>query len=243
MSSFLYRIGRFSARRRWWVIAVWLILAVGGGALSNALGGQLQSSFEIPGTQSQNALDTLEQRFPQLSGASTRIVVATPDGSDISADQDLIVTACEDVAALDDVAIVECPYAMTASGQTPASSGNAAQVSDDGSMVYITADLTVASTAITDTLEDGIERRVNYTPSVATDICGLAAGPDGMLYGSTMISMRLFRVDPTAKADALTDLGRVGWGSGEIYNQLACDGRVYFGSYGGGFFGVYDPSK
>ena len=35
MSSFLYRIGRFSARRRWWVIAVWLILAVGGGALSN----------------------------------------------------------------------------------------------------------------------------------------------------------------------------------------------------------------
>ena len=56
---------------------------------------------------------------------------------------------------------------------------------------------------------------------------------DGTLYGSTMISMRLFRVDPTAKADALTDLGRVGWGSGEIYNQLACDGRVFFGSYGG----------
>ena len=170
MSSFLYRIGRFSARRRWWVIAVWLILAVGGGALSNALGGQLQSSFEIPGTQSQNALDTLEQRFPQLSGASTRIVVATPDGSDISADQDLIVTACEDVAALDDVAIVECPYAMTASGQTPASSGNAAQVSDDGSMVYITADLTVASTAITDTLEDGIESAMEPAVDAGLDV-------------------------------------------------------------------------
>ena len=170
MSSFLYRIGRFSARRRWWVIAVWLILAVGGGALSNGLGGQLQSSFEIPGTQSQNALDTLEQRFPQLSGASTRIVVATPDGSDISADQDLIVTACEDVAALDDVAIVECPYAMTASGQTPESSGNAAQVSEDGSMVYITADLTVASTAITDTLEDGIESAMEPAVDAGLDV-------------------------------------------------------------------------
>ncbi|MDZ8201841.1 MMPL family transporter [Microbacterium sp. SSW1-59] len=170
MSSFLYRVGRFSARRRWWVIAFWLILAVGGGALSNALGGQLQSSFEIPGTESQNALDTLEQRFPQLSGASTRIVVATSDGSGISTDQDLIVTACEDVAALDDVAVVECPYAMTASGQTPASSGNPAQISDDGSMVYITADLTVASAAITDTLEDSIESAMKPVVDAGLDV-------------------------------------------------------------------------
>ena len=157
MSSFLYRVGRFSARRRWWVIAFWLVLALGGGALSNALGGQLQSSFEIPGTQSQNALDTLEQRFPQLSGASTRIVVATPDGTDISSDQDLITSACEDVASIEDVAVVECPYDMAASGATPASSGNTTQISDDGSMVYITADLTVSSAQISDDLEDQIE--------------------------------------------------------------------------------------
>ncbi|GAA1957622.1 MMPL family transporter [Microbacterium aquimaris] len=157
MSSFLYRVGRFSARRRWWVIAFWLVLALGGGALSNALGGQLQSSFEIPGTQSQNALDTLEQRFPQLSGASTRIVVATPDGTDISSDQDLITSACEDVASIEDVAVVQCPYDMAASGATPASSGNTTQISDDGSMVYITADLTVSSAQISDDLEDQIE--------------------------------------------------------------------------------------
>jgi hypothetical protein len=119
------------------------------------------------------------------------------------------------------------------------------------------------------------ERRVQYTPSVATDICGLAAGPDGNLCestafvfvfvvvcrllanaaagfsppllppappdGSTAISMRLFRVEP--KTDRLTDLGRVGWGSGEIYQTVAGpDGKVYFGSYGGGYFGSFDPA-
>jgi hypothetical protein len=90
---------------------------------------------------------------------------------------------------------------------------------------------------------DGIERRVQYQPSVATDICGLSVGPgDGCLYGSTAISMRLFRVD--TRTDALADLGRVGWGSGEIYQTISGpDGKVYFGSYGGGFFGSYDPAR
>ena len=38
--------------------------------------------------------------------------------------------------------------------------------------------------------------------------------------------------------DAVEDLGRVGWGSGEIYQTLGVAGKVYFSSYGGGFVGV-----
>lgn len=88
---------------------------------------------------------------------------------------------------------------------------------------------------------DGEVRTSQYEPCVATDICGLNTGPDGTIYGSTIISMHIFRFDPASRA--LTDLGRVGWGGGEVYNVIAHGGKVYMGSYGGGYWAVYDPEK
>ena len=38
---------------------------------------------------------------------------------------------------------------------------------------------------------DGEEVRTGYVPKVATDICGLAKGRDGRIYGSTIISMNV----------------------------------------------------
>ena len=38
---------------------------------------------------------------------------------------------------------------------------------------------------------DGKEVRTDYVPKVATDICGLAKGRDGRIYGSTIISMNV----------------------------------------------------
>ncbi|WP_458042032.1 MULTISPECIES: MMPL family transporter [Bacteria] len=141
MSSVLYRIGRFCARRRWWVLAAWLVLAVGGGTAAAALGNNLQSSFDIPGTQAQSALDTLEQRFPQLSGASGRVVVVAPDGSSIADDADAIGAVCESLAVVTGVTNIGCPYPMTASGSSPAGSGTADQVSSDGRMAFIALQL------------------------------------------------------------------------------------------------------
>ena len=45
MSSFLYRVGRFAARRRWTVIVIWVAVVVGASALAGVLGNHLQSSF------------------------------------------------------------------------------------------------------------------------------------------------------------------------------------------------------
>ena len=88
---------------------------------------------------------------------------------------------------------------------------------------------------------DGEERRSDYQPRVATDICGLNSGPDGKIYGSTIISMHMFCFDPESRR--LEDLGRAGWSSGEIYDVIGCGGKVYLGSYGGGYWAVYDPGK
>jgi hypothetical protein len=88
---------------------------------------------------------------------------------------------------------------------------------------------------------DGEERKADYEPSVATDICGLHRGPHGDIYGTTIISMHIFRYDPQRRH--LEDLGRVGWGGGEVYDVITCGDKVYMGSYGGGYFAAYDPSK
>jgi RND superfamily putative drug exporter len=83
MATLLYRLGRFSYRRSWTVIGVWLLLFVGilGGGI--ALGGQTQESFVIPGTESQNALDRLEAVFPSAAGASAQAVVEVPAGASV----------------------------------------------------------------------------------------------------------------------------------------------------------------
>jgi outer membrane protein assembly factor BamB len=88
---------------------------------------------------------------------------------------------------------------------------------------------------------DGEERQSDYKPRVATDICGLNPGPDGKIYGSTIISMHMFCFDPETRE--LEDLGRAGWSSGEIYDVIGFGDKVYLGSYGGGYWAVYDPSK
>lgn len=88
---------------------------------------------------------------------------------------------------------------------------------------------------------DGDSRTFVYQPSVATDICGLNKGPDGKIYGSTIISMHIFSYDPAERN--LMDLGRVGWGGGEVYDVIAHQDKLYMGSYTGAYWGVFDPSK
>lgn len=88
---------------------------------------------------------------------------------------------------------------------------------------------------------EGQSREGEYRPTVATDICGLNKGPDGRIYGSTIISMHLFRFDPESRS--LEDLGRVGWPGGEVYDVIAHGSRLYMGSYTGAYWGVYDPAR
>jgi RND superfamily putative drug exporter len=84
VATLLYRLGRFSYRRAWMVIGVWVVLfiAILGGGI--ALGGQTQESFAIPGTESQNALDRLDAVFPSVAGASAQAVYEVPAGASVN---------------------------------------------------------------------------------------------------------------------------------------------------------------
>ncbi|MCH5671472.1 MMPL family transporter [Streptomyces gilvus] len=87
MATFLYKLGRFSFRRRRLVALLWvaLLAAVGIGAASANTTGD--NSFSIPGTEAQKAFDLLDKRFPALSadGAQANIVFRAPTGEKITA--------------------------------------------------------------------------------------------------------------------------------------------------------------
>ncbi|SCG33843.1 MMPL family transporter [Micromonospora halophytica] len=78
MATLLYRLGRASLRRRRLVVAAWLVVLVGLGLAAATLKGPTASNFTMPGTESQQALDLLAERFPAASGATGTIAVKAP---------------------------------------------------------------------------------------------------------------------------------------------------------------------
>ena len=168
MSTLLYRLGRAAYRRAWLVITAWIIVVAGvlGGGL--ALGGQFDETFTIPGTESQEALDTLDALFPAVSGASAQAVVVAPDGESIDdpSARDDIATLIERLGTIDEVTNVLGPFDEFAANQ----------VSDDGTAAIVQVQLDGRAsdigeqtlTAITDSGE-GLDVRVEFAGQVFQD--------------------------------------------------------------------------
>ena len=84
MSSFLYELGAAAYRRRKTTVAVWFaILALLGGFVA-LFADDFSDEFELPGAQSQEALDNLELTFPQVSGGRGQLTIVAPDGADLN---------------------------------------------------------------------------------------------------------------------------------------------------------------
>jgi hypothetical protein len=90
------------------------------------------------------------------------------------------------------------------------------------------------------TTKEEKEISLNYA-AAGSCIFVVGAGPDGRIYGSSMLPLRLFVYDPdknTAK-----DLGKASFATGEIYSMGSLDGHLYLCSYPEGRLSVYDPKK
>jgi RND superfamily putative drug exporter len=62
------------------VVAGWVTVIVVVGVLAVTIKGHTDDAFNVPGTQSQQALDLLNAKFPGTGGADARIVFAAPPG-------------------------------------------------------------------------------------------------------------------------------------------------------------------
>ena len=84
MATYLYRLGGWAFRRRRTVLLAWITVLGLVVASAAAFSGQTNSKFSVPGTESQQAQDLLEQKFPGAGGASARMVFAAPKGEKLT---------------------------------------------------------------------------------------------------------------------------------------------------------------
>ncbi|MFF1278258.1 MMPL family transporter [Streptomyces marokkonensis] len=141
MATFLYRLGRRAFRRRGLVVLLWVAVLVGAGVAASAAPAPPEDSFSMPGTESQEAFDLLDEQFPAASaeGATARVVIRSPEGGKIS-DPAGKAQVGELVAALESspqVASVTDPFEADA-------------VSSDGTTAYASVTYKVNAMELTD---------------------------------------------------------------------------------------------
>ncbi|BCL25884.1 MMPL family transporter [Streptomyces aurantiacus] len=154
MASLLYRLGRLSFRKRRYVALAWVVLLVACAFAAIMAPAAEEDGFSMPGTESQQAFDLLDARFPggNAEGADARIVFAAPDGQRV--------TAGDNRAAVEKVVAEVGDGTQVAEALSPFTED---AVSKDGSTAYATVtykaksdDLTEATTKdLLDAVEDG----------------------------------------------------------------------------------------
>ena len=84
MTRFLYALGGFCARRRALVVAVWLVIVVALAVVARATGEQTSDNLVLPGTDSQQATDTLSKHFPEQANGTNPISLRVPKGKQLA---------------------------------------------------------------------------------------------------------------------------------------------------------------
>jgi putative drug exporter of the RND superfamily len=128
MSKILYRWGRSAAQHPWRMLFAWFVVVVAVVGLQRSIGGDTSDNFKIPGTEAQQGIDLLNERFPSQGGSSGQVVFADPDGDVTdSIARGAIESTLKQIADNPNVTLVSDPF-------DPA----AGSISADGRVAYAT---------------------------------------------------------------------------------------------------------
>jgi RND superfamily putative drug exporter len=120
-------IANFCYRKRRYVVAGWLFLLAGVIALSTAFSGEFSTEFKLPGSESQDALDLLEESgVEERTGVQGQIVFEAEGGVDDPAVRSAIEGLLADIES-------EVPEVETVSPYEP---GKDYQIADNGTIAY-----------------------------------------------------------------------------------------------------------
>ncbi len=121
----LARWARFAARNPWKVIGGWVVVVAIVALLANTLGAKFDSAFTLPGSESQTAIQLLQEKFPEAAGDSAMIIFQVKDGQ------------ISDPAAQEQIqAILAQASGLPHVGNIITPEMNPTQVSADGTIAY-----------------------------------------------------------------------------------------------------------
>jgi RND superfamily putative drug exporter len=168
VSTSLYSLGRWAYRHHRRVLGAWVAILVLAGAAALGLGSGTKNSFDIPGTESQEAINSLGRTFPELSGASAYLVVVAPDGRSVDDQRTrrLVAQAIDGMKKVDGVTQVLSPYSdRTQIGLSRDRTAAQVQVQLDRELTAVTA----ADRAQLIDTSDAL-RSAGYTASFGGDV-------------------------------------------------------------------------
>jgi RND superfamily putative drug exporter len=110
------------------VIIGWIVALIGVGMIAGSVGSDFSEEFKLPASDSAEAFELLEDKFPQQSGDTTTIVFKADAGVESAAVERKMEAVFAAVARVPNVSEVANPY----------EGGGAAAISDDGKIAYAT---------------------------------------------------------------------------------------------------------
>jgi RND superfamily putative drug exporter len=141
------RFATWTTGHRKTVIFGWIAALIVVGMIAGSVGSDFSEEFKLPSSDSQEAFDLLEHKFPQQSGVTAEIVYKAPAGADSAPVKKKMEGVFAEAEKLPHVSEVASPY----------ESGGAAAISKDGEIAYAT----VQYDTTTDKLEkDDIKKLV-----------------------------------------------------------------------------------
>lgn len=108
--SLLDRWGRFAFRKRWYVLAAWLVAGAALGITARTISEGTINTLTLPGAESQLAVDELKSSFPERSGDYADVVFSAPAGIDEAETRTAIEGLVEGAAAIPGVVAVSSPF-------------------------------------------------------------------------------------------------------------------------------------
>jgi RND superfamily putative drug exporter len=123
MNRFTRSIAMASARHPWRTIATWVAVLGAMFVIAGSGGAAFIDAFSAKGSQSERAMQLLEDKFPEATRATALVVFAVDDGNTLERQQHDIDAVLADVAGADHVVDVADPFA-------------AGTISDDGRIGY-----------------------------------------------------------------------------------------------------------
>ncbi|HTJ70574.1 MAG TPA: MMPL family transporter [Actinospica sp.] len=149
----LRRIGEFSARHSVLVIVLFLAALGALQGLNHSFGGTYSDDFSLPGTQSYEGSQVLQQHAASFGGTGAQIVMYDGSGP-LSSKQSQVNQAVTSLQHLQHVLSVQSPLPGSTAQQ------NAAALSKDGKTGYITIRFDANPTSYGDAYLDGVDAAV-----------------------------------------------------------------------------------